>query len=72
MRFLTAQGMTPYEAYCSILFESAIGLKSMMEPLESSYQRTSNSNDVGRPTSDSGDLSGSGQRTRDADSTIAE
>lgn len=71
MRFLTAQGMTPYEAYCSIVFESTIGLKSMMEPLESSYQRV-NDSEGGRPRSDSGDLSESGQRTRDADSDIAE
>ena len=37
MVFLEAQGYTPYEAYCQILFENAIGIKDMMVPLLSSY-----------------------------------
>ena len=71
MRYLTAMGMTPYEAYCYIQFESAIGIKSMMEPLESSYNRT-NENTVGRPRLDDDALSGSAERTRNTGSTIAE
>ncbi len=71
MKYLTAMNMTPYEAYCTMLFESAIGLKSMMEPLESSYQKSSNDNEVGRPQSSDGELSGSAERTRNTGSTIA-
>ena len=71
MRYLTAQSMTPYEAYCSIVFESTIGLKSMMEPLESSYNRTDDENTSGRPREDDGTLSGSAERTRNTGSTIA-
>ena len=74
MRYLTAQGMTPYESYCYIQFESALGLKSMMEPLESSYNRTSDGEEksAGRPRANSGDLSDSADRTRNTGSTIAE
>jgi len=73
LRYLTAQGLTPYQAYCYIQFESALGIKSMMEPLQSSYNKGNDSeNTVGRPRSDDGDLSDSGNRTRDTGSTIAE
>lgn len=71
MKYLTAMNMTPYEAYCTMLFESAIGLKSMMEPLESSYQKSSNDNESGRPQSSDSELSGSAERTRNTGSTIA-
>ena len=64
--------MTPYEAYCTMLFESAIGLKDMMEPLEPSYQKSANDNEVGRPQiTDDGELSGSAERTRNTGSDIA-
>lgn len=72
MKYLTAMNMTPYEAYCTMLFESAIGLKDMMEPLESSYQKSANDNEVGRPQiTDDGELSGSAERTRNTGSDIA-
>ena len=65
MKYGTAMNMTPYEFYCTMRFESAIGLKDMMEPLESSYQKSANDNDAGRPrVSDDGELSGSAERTR--------
>lgn len=35
----------------------------MMEPLQSSYQKSAN--DVGRPRASDEDISGSGERTRD-------
>lgn len=72
--FLEAQGMTPYEAYTQLQFETAIGIKSMMEPLESSYNRTADANDkrAGRPLSDSGDLSDSAERSRNTGSNINE
>ena len=61
MKYGTAMNMTPYEFYCTIKFESAIGLKDMMEPLESSYQKSS---DVGRPRVSDDEISGSAERTR--------
>lgn len=71
MRYLTSQGLSPYSAWCYVQFESAIGIKSMMEPLESSYNRTNNGeNTVGRPRSDV--PSDSADRTRNTGSTIAE
>lgn len=62
MKYLTAMNMSPYEAYCTIRFESAIGLKDMMEPLESSYQKSAN--DIGRPRATDDEISGSAERTR--------
>lgn len=62
MQYLTAMNMTPYQAYCTIRFESAIGLKDMMEPLQSSYQKSAN--DVGRPRVSDDEISGSAERTR--------
>ena len=64
MQYLTAMNMTPYQAYSTILFEKAIGLKSMMEPLESSYQKSANDNDAGRPRASDDEISGSAERTR--------
>ena len=69
MQYLTAMNMTPYQAYCTMLFESAIGLKDMMEPLESSYQKSAN--DVGRPKASDDEISGSAERTRNKSSDIA-
>ena len=71
MQYLTAMNMSPYQAYSTILFESALGIKSMMEPLESSYQKSANDNGSGRPKSDDDELSGSGERTRNKSSDIA-
>ena len=62
MKYLTAMNMTPYEAYCTIKFESAIGLKDMMEPLESSYQKSAENS--GRPRSSDDEISDSAERTR--------
>lgn len=62
MKYLTAMNMSPYEAYCTMRFESAIGLKDMMEPLESSYQKSAN--DIGRPRATDDEISGSAERTR--------
>lgn len=64
MKYLTAMNMTPYEAYCTIVFEHSIGLKDMMEPLESSYQKSANDNDAGRPRASDDEISGSAERTR--------
>lgn len=64
MKYLTAMNMTPYEAYCTIKFESEIGLKDMMEPLESSYQKSADDNDSGRPRAADDEISGSAERTR--------
>ena len=64
MKYLTAMNMSPYEAYCTMRFESAIGLKDMMEPLESSYQKSANDNDAGRPRASDDEISGSAERTR--------
>lgn len=64
MKYLTAMNMTPYEAYCTMRFETAIGLKDMMEPLESSYQKSADDNDAGRPRASDDEISGSAERTR--------
>lgn len=64
MKYGTAMNMTPYEFYCTMRFESAIGLKDMMEPLESSYQKSANDNDAGRPRASDDEISGSAERTR--------
>lgn len=75
MVFLEAQGYTPYEAYCQILFENAIGIKDMMVPLLSSYNtawgdttatRRSATGDSqpGRNRVDDDEISDSAERTR--------
>lgn len=65
MDYFTALGMTPYEAYCKLRFEKAIGLKEMMVPIQTSY--TQSSSEGGRPQSDDDDLSAEGIATRDGD-----
>ena len=63
--FLESQGYTPYEAYCQILFENAIGIKDIMKPLLSSYNTSNlNDNENGRPRADDDDISSSGERSR--------
>ena len=76
MVFLESQGYTPYEAYCQILFENAIGIKDIMIPLLSSYNtawgdttatRRSTGNDKstpGRNRVSDDEISGSAERTR--------
>lgn len=74
--FLEAQGYTPYEAYCQIIFENAIGIKDIMVPLLSSYntawgdttatrRSTGNGeNTTGRNRVSDDDISDSAERTR--------
>ena len=75
MVFLEAQGYTPYEAYCQIIFENAIGIKDIMIPLLSSYNtawgdtkatRTAAGGDstAGRDRVSDDEISGSAERTR--------
>jgi len=75
--FLEAQGYTPYEAYCQIIFENAIGIKNIMVPLLSSYNTAwgdtkatkkaatgSDETAVGRKRVDDDEISDSAERTR--------
>ena len=66
--YLTAMGMTPYEAICKIKFEDAIGIKDLMVPLMSSYNTSSSSIEnrtSGRPNVDDDEVGESTERTRD-------
>lgn len=63
MAYLTSLGNTPYIALQQLHFENAIGLKSLMIPLNSSFTQSGSNN--GRPTKDDGDLSEDGLATRD-------
>lgn len=65
---MTATGMTPYEAICKLRFEDAIGIKSLMVPLMSSYNTSSDSIEnrtTGRPRVDDEEAGESTERTRD-------
>ena len=76
--YLEAQGYTPYEAYCQINFENAIGIKDIMVPLLSSYNTawgdtkatrkaatgSDGESSAGRNRVDDDELSGSAERTR--------
>lgn len=76
--YLEAQGYTPYEAYCQINFENAIGIKDMMIPLLSSYNTawgdtkatriaatgSDGESSPGRNRVDDDEISGSAERTR--------
>jgi hypothetical protein len=75
--YLEAQGYTPYEAYCQINFENALGIKDMMIPLLSSYNTAwgdttatrkaatgSDDSTSGRPRASDDDVSDSAERTR--------
>lgn len=55
---------SPYKAINKLRFENAIGLKDLMVPLQTSYTQ---SNEVGRPTVDDDELSGSRDRTRNTE-----
>lgn len=61
--YLTALGMTPYEAYCKLMFEQAIGIIDLMVPLQTSY--TQSSAEGGAPEKDDGELTEEGIATRD-------
>lgn len=66
MDYMTALGSTPYEAYCKILFENAIGLKEILTPLSTSYTQSA-ADSAGRPQIDDDDLSAEGIATRDGE-----
>lgn len=54
---------SPFRAINKLRFESSLGIRELMVPLQSSYNGGA-SNEVGRPESDPEDLSPSGDRTR--------
>jgi len=54
---------SPYRAINKLRFESSLGIRDLMVPLQSSYNMTTDSN-VGRPTADDDEISPSGDRTR--------
>ena len=73
--YLEAQGYTPYEAYCQITFENAIGIKDIMIPLLSSYntawgdttatrKAAGTDGTAGRSRVDDDEISDSAERTR--------
>ena len=70
MVFLESQGYTPYEAYCQILFENAIGIKDIMIPLLSSYNtawgdtKATKKAAAGRNRVSDDEISDSAERTR--------
>lgn len=55
---------SPFRAINKLRFEQAIGIKSMMVPLSTSY--TQSNNEVGRPQTPDNELTDSGERTRNA------
>lgn len=68
MDYLTACGDTPYIALQKLNFENAIGVKSLMVPLQTSYTiNSSTSNTGGRPQSNGDDLTDEGIATREGD-----
>ena len=64
--YLTSLMGNPYEAYCKLTFENAIGIKNLMIPLQTSFTQ-SNKKDSGGQTKNDDDLSDSGIETRDND-----
>lgn len=63
--YLTSLMGNPYEAYCKLTFENAIGIKNLMIPLQSSY--TQSNKESGGQTKNDDDLSDSGIATRDGE-----
>ena len=55
---------SPYRAVSKLRFESALGIRDLMIPLQSSYNTLEQSSDNGRPKSSDTDISPSGDRTR--------
>ena len=71
--YLTACGDTPYTAFQKLNFENAVGIKSLMRPLQTSYTTSSTGTDEGgRPTEDGDDLTEEGIKTRDEDKNQTE
>lgn len=66
MDMLTSHGDTPYEALQKLNFENALGIKSLMIPLRTSYTQSSNSTG-GAPQKDETELSPEGAATRDGE-----
>lgn len=64
--YLTSLGNTPYEAYCKLTFENAIGIKNLMIPLQSSFTQ-SNKNDGKNHMKPDDELSDNGISTRDGE-----
>jgi hypothetical protein len=63
--YLTSLMGNPYDAYCKLQFENAIGIKNLMIPLQSSY--TQSNKDAGGQTKNEDDLTESGISSRDGD-----
>ena len=63
--YLTSLMGNPYDAYCKLMFENAIGIKNLMTPLSTSYTQSGSSNTGGAPTKDDDDLSPEGVASRD-------
>ena len=64
--YLTSLMGNPYEAYCKLTFENAIGIKNLMIPLQTSFTQSNKKNSGGQ-TKNIDDLSDSGIETRDND-----
>ncbi|MBZ4664709.1 MAG: hypothetical protein JG776_2433 [Caloramator sp.] len=62
-----AMGKTQRELINLSLFENAVGIVDMLEPLSSSYQKSPNDNS-GRPSKSQSELSDKGEETRDVGS----
>jgi len=60
---ISAVDGSPYRAINKLRFESSLGIRDLMIPLQSSYNITNDGN-VGRPTADDDEISPSGDRTR--------
>ena len=60
---ISAVDGSPYRAISKLRFESSLGIRDLMIPLQSSYNMTGDG-DVGRPTADDDEISPSGDRTR--------
>nr|DAY89440.1 MAG TPA: portal protein [Caudoviricetes sp.] len=66
MDYLTALGDTPYEAYCKLLMEQTLDIKSLMIPLSTSFTQGAESDTGGAPKKSEDELSEEGIDTRDA------
>ena len=65
MAYNTMNEFSEKDTMGMLQLQEALGIPSVFKPLQTSYT-TSNSGDVGRPKSDTGDLSPSGERSRNA------
>lgn len=64
--YLTSLMGNPYEAYCKLTFENAIGIKDLMIPLQSSFNQSSD-NDNKKPKKSDDELSDEAIKTRDGE-----